>query len=131
MAAFLAERGLDGHHRGEHKPVSAAVKPGRSADARSFGMISDIMRRFPGADGMKELLRTNDNVLLSYAAALLRDAGIEAVQLDTHTSVLEGSIGAIPRRLMVADADHAAAQALIDQAMADVAASVAAEETPE
>lgn len=76
---------------------------------------------------MKELLRTNDNVLLSYAAALLRDAGIAAVQLDTHTSILEGSIGAIPRRLMVPDDDHAAAAALIEQAMADVAASAAAE----
>ncbi|HEY4135767.1 MAG TPA: DUF2007 domain-containing protein [Alphaproteobacteria bacterium] len=73
---------------------------------------------------MKELLRTNDNVLLSYAGALLRDAGIEAVQLDTHTSVLEGSIGAIPRRLMVPDEDHARAKALVDQAMADVAAAV-------
>jgi len=80
---------------------------------------------------MKELLRTNDTVLLSYAAALLRDAGIEAIQLDTHMSVLEGSIGAIPRRLMVPDADHAAAQALIDQALADVAASVAVDEPPE
>lgn len=80
---------------------------------------------------MKELLRTNDNVLLSYAAALLRDAGIAAVQLDTHTSILEGSIGAIPRRLMVPDADHDAAASLIEQAMADVAASAAAVELPE
>ena len=77
---------------------------------------------------MKELLRTNDNVLLSYAGALLRDAGIAVVQLDTHTSVLEGSIGAIPRRLMVPDEDHAQAKALIDQAMADVAASVVVNE---
>lgn len=84
---------------------------------------------------MKELLRTNDNVLLSYAAALLRDAGIAAVQFDTHTSILEGSIGAIPRRLMVPDADHAAAAALIEQAMADIetahVAASAAEEAPE
>jgi hypothetical protein len=77
---------------------------------------------------MKELLRTNDNVLLSYAGALLRDAGIAVVQLDTHTSVLEGSIGAIPRRLMVPDEDYAQAKALIDQAMADVAAAVVANE---
>ena len=80
---------------------------------------------------MKELLRTNDNVLLSYAAALLRDAGIAVVQLDTHTSILEGSIGAIPRRLMVPDADNAEAASLIEQAMADVAASAAAVELPE
>lgn len=66
---------------------------------------------------MKELLRSNELVLLSYAAALMRDAGIEAVQLDMHASVLEGSIGALPRRLMVADEDHARAKALLDEAL--------------
>lgn len=58
---------------------------------------------------MKELLRTTDAVRLSWLLALLSDAGIEAVVLDTHTSVLEGSIGAIPRRLMVPEDDHATA----------------------
>jgi hypothetical protein len=65
---------------------------------------------------MKEVLRTNDVVLLSWAEALLADAGIGAVILDTHTSILEGSVGAIPRRLMVVDDDHAAAHRLIDMA---------------
>lgn len=55
---------------------------------------------------MKELLRTNDHVLLSFAMALLAEQRIEAVILDSHTSILEGSIGAIPRRLMVLDEDH-------------------------
>ena len=59
---------------------------------------------------MREILRTTDIVRLSWLTALLADAGIEAVVLDHHTSVLEGSIGAIPRRLMVATDD--AAQAL-------------------
>ena len=58
---------------------------------------------------MKELLRTNDAVLLSWAQAVLADCGIRAVVLDTHTAILEGSIAAIQRRLMVADDDHAAA----------------------
>jgi hypothetical protein len=62
---------------------------------------------------MKELLRTNDVVRLSWAQALLRDAGIESVVLDQHTSLVEGSIGAIPRRLMVAERDHARARALV------------------
>lgn len=62
---------------------------------------------------VKELLRTNDVVLLSWAEAVLGDAGIDAVVLDTHMSVLDGSISAIPRRLMVADDDHAAAEALL------------------
>ena len=55
---------------------------------------------------MKELVRTNDLVKLSWLRALLADAGIETLLLDQHTSVLEGSAGAIPRRLMVADEDH-------------------------
>jgi hypothetical protein len=54
---------------------------------------------------MIELLRTNDTVLLSYIDALLAGEGIDCVILDQHTSVLEGSIGAIPRRVMVAEAD--------------------------
>ena len=62
---------------------------------------------------MKELLRTNNVVRLSWAQALLRDAGIESVILDHHTSLVEGSIGAIPRRLMVAERDHSRARALI------------------
>jgi hypothetical protein len=62
---------------------------------------------------MKELLRTDDVVRLSWAQALLRDAGIDSVILDHHTSLVEGSIGAIPRRLMVAEGDHDRARALI------------------
>lgn len=52
---------------------------------------------------MIELLRTNDAVLISFLTAILADAGIEALVFDNHTSIVEGSIGAIPRRLMVAD----------------------------
>lgn len=58
---------------------------------------------------MQELLRTTDAVRLSFLIALLRDAGIEPVVLDAHTSVLEGSVNAIPRRLAVPD--HAVALA--------------------
>jgi hypothetical protein len=69
----------------------------------------------PKADeaSMKELLRTNDVVRLSWAQALLRDAGIDSLVLDQHTSLVEGSIGAIPRRLMVATRDHRRAAALL------------------
>ena len=65
---------------------------------------------------MKQLLRTNDPVLLSWLDVLLRDAGIESVVFDTHTSILEGSAGAIPRRLMVIDDDFAAARKLLIEA---------------
>ena len=65
---------------------------------------------------MRELLRTNDPVTLSWIQALLRDAGIGCVVLDAHTSILEGSIGAIPRRLMVPEADWQRARDLIADA---------------
>ena len=67
---------------------------------------------------MKELLRSNDPVLLSWAEATVRGAGIATVLLDLHTSMVEGSIGAIPRRLMVPRADHARAARLLDEARA-------------
>ncbi len=65
---------------------------------------------------MREILRTTDIVRLSWLTALLADAGIEAVVLDQHTSVLEGSIGAIPRRLMVAADDAAQALRILREA---------------
>ena len=55
----------------------------------------------PARNRMQVLVRSNDPVRLSFLIALLRDAGIEAVLLDGQMSVVEGSIGAIPRRLMV------------------------------
>lgn len=54
---------------------------------------------------MKELLRSNDPVRLSFWQALLSDAGIESYLFDSGMSVLEGSIGILPRRLMVASDD--------------------------
>jgi hypothetical protein len=54
---------------------------------------------------MVELLRTNEPVLLSWLLAELAAQGIESVLLDLHTSVLEGSISAIPRRVMVEEVD--------------------------
>ncbi len=64
---------------------------------------------------MIELLRTNDLVQLSFLDAVLRDAGIEPIVLDQHMSVLEGSAGAIPRRLMVADEDADAARRVLKE----------------
>ncbi|NIA70216.1 DUF2007 domain-containing protein [Pelagibius litoralis] len=65
---------------------------------------------------MKELLRTNDMVKLSWLEALLTDAGIEILVLDQHTSVLEGSIGILPRRLMVGDRDYLRAKQVMQEA---------------
>ena len=62
---------------------------------------------------MRELLRTNDPVRLSFLEALLRDSGIDSLVLDHHTSLVEGSIGAIPRRLMVAERDYLRARSVL------------------
>ena len=62
---------------------------------------------------MKELLRTNELVFLSWAEAMLRAENIEAVVLDAHTSVVEGSTYAIRRRMMVADGDYERARQLM------------------
>ena len=52
---------------------------------------------------MVELIRANDPVLLSFAESLLADAGFNVLLVDTHMSVLEGSIGAIRGRLLVVE----------------------------
>lgn len=68
---------------------------------------------------MKELFRSNDHVRLSAALSLLEAEGITAFQMDQHMSVLEGSIGILPRRVMVADRDLFMARALLRDAGLD------------
>jgi hypothetical protein len=64
---------------------------------------------------MRELLRCNDAVVISFAQAVLREAGIATFLADQFMSVAEGSIGAFPRRLLVdADDVRAARRALRD-----------------
>lgn len=65
---------------------------------------------------MVELLRTNNPVLISWLTAFLADQGIEAVVFDAHASVIEGSIAAIQRRIMVADTDLERAKRLLEDA---------------
>ena len=65
---------------------------------------------------MQILLRTNDPVLLSFVQALLREAGVSHHVADAHISVLEGSIGAFPRRVLVPDDDVAEARQLLHDA---------------
>lgn len=65
---------------------------------------------------MEELLRTNNPVSLSFIQSLLKDAGIEHIVLDTHMSIMEGSLGILPKRIMVPKADLAEAKQLIKDA---------------
>ena len=65
---------------------------------------------------MKELLRTNDAVVISFVESLLKDAGIGCPVADQNMSVLEGSLGVLPRRLLVPDDDVATARRLLTEA---------------
>jgi hypothetical protein len=51
---------------------------------------------------MEELLRTNDPVLISFVESLLKEAEIHMMVADQNMSILEGSIGLLPRRILVA-----------------------------
>lgn len=59
---------------------------------------------------MEELLRSNDPVYLSFVRHVLEEAGIDYLLLDEHMSALEGSIGILPRRVLVAREDFARAK---------------------
>lgn len=69
---------------------------------------------------MKELLRTNDPTVIALASALLDSEGITFFEFDVNMSVLEGSIGIMPRRLMVADRDMFIAEAIMRDAQIDL-----------
>jgi hypothetical protein len=65
---------------------------------------------------LREIVRTNDAVLVSAVEALLGGASIPYQVLDQNMSVLEGSIGILPRRVLVAEEDAAAARRLLQEA---------------
>ncbi|HBF29378.1 DUF2007 domain-containing protein [Rhizobium sp.] len=50
---------------------------------------------------MQEIIRTNDPVLLSFAESLMKDAGIQCLIADQAMSIMEGSLGLLPRRFLV------------------------------
>jgi hypothetical protein len=65
---------------------------------------------------MRELIRTNDAVLVSAVVALLESAGIQSLVLDQNMSVLEGSLGILPRRVLVAEDYELRARRLLTEA---------------
>jgi hypothetical protein len=65
---------------------------------------------------MRTIALSNDLVRLSFLTALLSDAGIDCVLLDGHASAVDGSIGAVPRRLAVAPEDEARARRILEEA---------------
>jgi hypothetical protein len=69
---------------------------------------------------VREVLKTNNPVLLNFAQALLDEAGIDVVVFDVHTSVIEGSLGILPRRVMVPDDQAAQAERILRDGLAEV-----------
>ncbi len=65
---------------------------------------------------MKELLRSNDPVLISFVSALLEEAGVGFTVADMNMSVLEGSIGALPRRVLVEQDQLSRARRILTEA---------------
>jgi hypothetical protein len=65
---------------------------------------------------MRAVVTSNNPVRLSFLTALLADAGIDSFLLDGHTSVLEGSAGAIPRRIAVSVEDYDRACRILQEA---------------
>ena len=65
---------------------------------------------------MRELVRTNDAVLISAIEALLKSANIRHMLVDVNMSVLEGSIGIFPRRILVGEDEIDAARELLTEA---------------
>jgi glycerol dehydrogenase-like iron-containing ADH family enzyme len=65
---------------------------------------------------MKELLRSNDPVLLSFVSALLSEADIGFMVADGNMSVMEGSIGILPRRVLVDSEEIETARQILTEA---------------
>jgi hypothetical protein len=67
-------------------------------------------------ESVKEIVRTNDAVLVSAISALLNGAGIKHLVLDQNMSVLEGSLGVLPRRILVQEGHELRARRLLADA---------------
>lgn len=65
---------------------------------------------------MREILRTNNPVLLSFVEVLLRDAGVQPIIADGNMSIMEGSIGVLPRRILVRSDELARARRVLTEA---------------
>jgi hypothetical protein len=105
-------------HQPRRRPI---VQPNqrliRTPSARPAAAPTVARRPHPAHDPfMRAVVTSNDPVRLSFLTALLADAGIAAFLLDGHTSVLEGSAGAIQRRLVVSAGDFEHARRLLRDA---------------
>lgn len=65
---------------------------------------------------MRLLLRTTNGVVIDFALAVLRDRGLAPVVFDHHASLVDGSIGIVPRRIMIEEGDERAARRALEEA---------------
>jgi hypothetical protein len=63
-----------------------------------------------------ELVRTNDLVMISFIESLLTQEGLSYFVADQHMSAVEGSLGFLPRRIMVDSEQEARARRLLKEA---------------
>jgi len=68
---------------------------------------------------LKELFRSNDAVLLSFVQAILTDAGVVHQIADGYMSIMEGSLGVLPRRMLVVEDEWAQACRILKEANLD------------
>ena len=85
----------------------------RPIPSRRYLLSRQVARHAIKSVAMKELLQTTDPTIIAFAAALLQGEEIDCFQMDVHMSVLEGSIGILPRRLMVRERDLFRARAVM------------------
>jgi hypothetical protein len=64
---------------------------------------------------MREILRTNNPVVLTFVEVLLRDAGLDPLVADVNMSIVEGSIGILPRRVLVETEQWTRARRVLDE----------------
>ena len=69
-----------------------------------------------GVPNLRELVRTNDIVLVSAVGALLDGAHIHHLVLDQNMSIIEGSLGVLPRRILVHEDDNREARQILRDA---------------
>ena len=85
-------------------------RPHRSQASVEFGGATQENRQ------LRELVRTNDIVLVSAIGALLDGANIHHLVLDQNMSIIEGSLGVLPRRILVHEDDNRAARQVLSDA---------------
>ncbi len=109
MTLSCLEKAQSGNEHAPLEPRAAAW------DARGEG--ADLAKG--QGDSVKELMRTNDAVLISFVEALLKSEEIDHIVLDRNMSVLDGSLGILQCRIMVEAGQHSRAVAFMRDAGLD------------